>query len=254
MRGSGGARFMFAVRLFFLGVNVIAAWAFGGPEINSQEHGGSAGNRAFPNVVHEKDARDEKRACGNNREPRLARHVNSSMSGLFFRLCSPFFGGLFPVMLVVPEPVARVNVRSDRKIVFRGRIRDTPFVRAAIPGIAAGFFTLEEGVDHYAEINSDPNGQDESTHGCDHVGRVPAHVAVVHRGTTRHAVKPEEVHREESDVKTGENDPERNAAPHFAYFATANEREPVVNTGEKAEDRTADEHVVEMRDNKITVL
>ena len=70
----------------------------------------------------------------------------------------------------------------------------------------------------------------------------------------RHAVQPEHVHREEREVEAEQHQPEVKLADLLAQHRPDHLREPVVDAGEEAEDRAAEEHVVEVRDDEVGVV
>ena len=82
----------------------------------------------------------------------------------------------------------------------------------------------------------------------------PARFRRIGVDAARHAVEPEDVHREERHVEADEEQPEIPLAEPLAQHAAGDLREPVVERAEQREHRAADQHVVEMRDDEERVV
>src|SRR2546426_250941 len=80
-----------------------------------------------------------------------------------------------------------------------------------------------------------------------HGGRVIVHAA-------RHTLEAEEVHREEHEVHADQGEGEVPAGEAFGVHPTRHAREPEVEAREDAEDRPAEEDVVQVGDDPVRVL
>ena len=70
----------------------------------------------------------------------------------------------------------------------------------------------------------------------------------------RHAVEAQHVHREERQVEPDEHEHELDLAQGLVEHPAGHLREPVVDAGEDAEHRAAEQHVVEVRDDPVRVV
>ena len=69
----------------------------------------------------------------------------------------------------------------------------------------------------------------------------------------RHPLDPEPVHREEGQVEADERQPEVQLAERLVVHPAGHLREPEVDPGEDREQRAAEEHVVDVRDDEVRV-
>ena len=88
----------------------------------------------------------------------------------------------------------------------------------------------------------------------DEVPSLPAQVRGVRVDPPRHSVHSEEVHGEERDVHSDEHEPEVELPEAFPDHPARKLRPPVVDPGEEAEDRAAEEDIVEMCDDEVRIV
>ena len=69
----------------------------------------------------------------------------------------------------------------------------------------------------------------------------------------RHAVEPDEVHREEGQVEADEHQPEVQLAEPLVQHPAEHLGPPVVGAGGQAEDAAAEQHVMEVGDHEVGV-
>ena len=72
--------------------------------------------------------------------------------------------------------------------------------------------------------------------------------------SSHHPVQPQIVHWKESAIEEDERESEMNLAPSLIHHATKHFWEPEVNRPENAEKASAEQHIVNMRNNKISVV
>src|SRR3546814_1462267 len=88
---------------------------------------------------------------------------------------------------------------------------------------------------------------------CDHEPELQCRIFKVVQAT-RHAHEPEHVQRRERQPVTGEPEPERDLAPERIELEAHRLREPVVDGRKQTEQHAADDHVMEVRDQKQAVV
>ena len=71
---------------------------------------------------------------------------------------------------------------------------------------------------------------------------------------TRHPYQAEDVHGEESDVKSNEHDPEADFAKALVHHATGHLGQPVIEPCKDGEKIRADQYVVDVADHVISVV
>ncbi len=69
-----------------------------------------------------------------------------------------------------------------------------------------------------------------------------------------HALEAEDVHRKEREVEPDEEQPEVPLARPLGQQPAGQFRKPVVEPAEEREHRAADQHVVKVRDDEVTVV
>ena len=62
------------------------------------------------------------------------------------------------------------------------------------------------------------------------------------------------MHREEDRVNTDETQPEMNLAERFVHHTPEHFRIPEIDRSENGEDRSSEEHVMNMSDDKIRIV
>src|SRR3954469_21309272 len=67
-------------------------------------------------------------------------------------------------------------------------------------------------------------------------------------------MQPEDVHREEGAVDPDEEQPELPAPKSLAEHSASHFRKPEVDGAEEREEHTADDHVMEVRDDEVRVV
>ena len=72
--------------------------------------------------------------------------------------------------------------------------------------------------------------------------------------SAHHPVQPQIVHRKESAIEEDECESEMNLAPSLIHHATKHFWEPEVNRPENAEKASAEQHIVDVRNNEISVV
>src|SRR5271166_2648429 len=72
--------------------------------------------------------------------------------------------------------------------------------------------------------------------------------------SAHHPVQPQIVHRKESAIEEDECESEMNLAPSLIHHAAKHFWKPEVNRPENAEKASAEQHIVNMRNNEVSVV
>src|SRR5689334_2962471 len=80
------------------------------------------------------------------------------------------------------------------------------------------------------------------------------HVRAVGINTTGHAAQSQKMKREERNVETDEEEPEMPLSQRCIGHSPSHLREPEINAGEHGEKSTADQHIVKVRNNKVSIV
>ncbi|KAF1854768.1 hypothetical protein Lal_00013172 [Lupinus albus] len=147
-----------------------------------------------------------------------------------------------------------VDHRQGFELVERRWAGQGPFQRrrAFAPVVGFGLLAGQEGI-------GDVDQEDHDADRHDHVAVGGDLVPVFERRSivgiaTRHAVRAQEVHREEDQVHADEEYPELQVRQEFGVHPAAHLREPVVEPGEERGDRAQRQHVVEVRHHVVGIL
>ena len=156
-------------------------------------------------------------------------------------------------MLEVPKRTAAANDGNAREIVF-GRWRGCgPLERPGIPGIIAGEFAFEHGVEEVANENENGHRLEEDANGDDEIPDVPASAGFVGVDAAGHAKNAGDVHEIEGEMKAEEEEPEVEFSEPFVVKVTAHFGKPIVKSTKEGEEDAANDDVVEMSDDKVGV-
>src|SRR5437899_12357753 len=120
------------------------------------------------------------------------------------------------------------------------------------PGIGIRDRALDEGPHDIDDEDELAESQDEGPDRLEPVQGPHGWRVVVH--AARHALEAEEVHREEDEVHADQREGEVPTRQPFGVHATGHSWEPEVEAREDAEDRAAEEDVVQVGDDPIGVL
>ncbi len=159
-------------------------------------------------------------------------------------------------LLDAPIGLATGHVRHDGEVEHRRRRRHDPFERAAVPrvaGVIAQGVAAADGDDELRNLAADADeDQNGAAAGEDHPGAPGRNVIVLH--AARHALEPEHVERHEGDVEASHPEPEGGLAEPLVELEAERLREPIGVAGERAEQHAADDHVVEVSDQKKRIV
>ena len=139
----------------------------------------------------------------------------------------------------------RVEVEDRRR---RG---DLPLERERAPRVGHRARPAAPRGDHVVGEDQRAQAEDE---GADRDDQVPGRELVgVVVDAARHALHADDVHRPEGQVEEDEGHPEVQAAQALVVHPARHLREPVVDAGEDREQRSAEEHVVDVGDDEVGV-
>ncbi|EGE59446.1 hypothetical protein RHECNPAF_2190041 [Rhizobium etli CNPAF512] len=155
---------------------------------------------------------------------------------------------------VRPEWCGGSNNRDVAEIVG-GRGRGCgPFQRRGVPGVRPCERAEFEAAHRVDEEDEEAGSQDDGAETDEKVQACPGQFRRIGIDASRHALQAEDVHREEGQVKAGEDEAEGPSAEPFAHHAAGDLREPVVDRADEREDGTADQHVMKMCDDEISIV
>ncbi len=157
-------------------------------------------------------------------------------------------------ILLIPEVVERLDVRSFFKVVHRRRTGNSPLESSSVPRVGTDNSSSSGGSVEVDVEDDHGDSHQERTDGADKIDCAPVVVSRVGVDPTRHTVEAEPVHREEGEVKADEEKPERRLTEALVEHSAGNLRKPVVDTGESSEQGSTDKNVVEVRNHEVRVV
>ena len=145
--------------------------------------------------------------------------------------------------------------RDPREVVRLRRRGRRPLERVRFPRVVTGWLSVAEKdrVDVVPDEYEDRGRDDVRPDRRDEVEARPFRRLGVVERAPRHALETELVHREERHVHADEEEEEVNPAELLAEHAAADLRHPVVERGERAEERALHEDVVDVRHHEVRV-
>src|SRR2546428_595574 len=154
------------------------------------------------------------------------------------------------------SPLATSAVRhaQDRHRVRRhaGHAHLVLLSRDFSPGIWVGDGAFDERPYDVRQEDELTDPEDERPDRLEPIQRPHGGRVIVH--APRHALEAEEVHREEDEVHADQREGEIPAGEAFGVHPPRHAREPEVEAGEHAEDGSAEEDIVQVRDDPVRVL
>src|ERR671919_2070231 len=131
---------------------------------------------------------------------------------------------------------------------MRRRRRDAPFEGPSVPGIVTSFLSAPA-TDRDVDYEHDYRERDDQrTDRRDGVPELPPEAFGVGVVAPRHPLEAEDVHRGERHVEADEHEREVQLAQAVGKESPEHLRPPVVEGGEEAENRTAEQNVMEVGD------
>src|SRR5579884_1038005 len=166
-------------------------------------------------------------------------------------------GSRFPVgdlrVLLIIERAARAHNGNRLKVIMWRRRRGIPLQGEGIPGVIASALTAAHTANHIPDEDQNADSDNESANGLQQVHLIPAQVGRIGIDTAAHAEQAEYLHGEEGQVQTDEEEPELYVAQAFAQHPACHLGEPVVDGREDGKDATAEQHIVDVRNDKVGI-
>src|SRR5690606_15961277 len=139
-------------------------------------------------------------------------------------------------------------------IVKRWRGRPCPVERRGLPGIGPETPSVTELRDDVDEHERKADGHNETADRGNEIVDFPAGVRRIGMDTARHAEKPCEMHHEKSGIEADEYQPERRLRQVMHRKAARDVRQPIIKPCKQGKDEAADQHIVEMRHDEMSVM
>src|SRR5260370_41886514 len=162
-------------------------------------------------------------------------------------MCCRFPVGYVRIFLIVERAAAAYD-RYAEEVVHLGWGVRIPLEGKGIPRVGTGLLTAAQADDDVPEEDPDSDAKDKGADRGKQVHFIPADIAGIGVDAARHPEPPQEEHGEEGEVDANQHQPELDLAQALAEQLAGHLGEPVVDACENAEDGTAEEHVVQVRD------
>ena len=143
------------------------------------------------------------------------------------------------------------DLRDLVEVEDRRRRRDLPLERARVPRVGLGDRAALPADDHVVDEQDERGAEHEGRDGDEEIEVSERRVVV--EDTPWHPSQADVVHREERRVEAEEGQPEVPFPERLRVHAAGHLREPVVDAGVDREHRSAEEHVVDVRDDEVRV-
>ena len=163
------------------------------------------------------------------------------------------FIDLLHEILLVPDRVAAFDKwnGSDAPILVIGMRQ--PFERSGAPGIALRL----RPAGREAQVHADhrhARREQPCSQGGRHVEAAQPEFFRIGEDAARHAHQPREMHGKEGQVRADEQHPEGDAAEAVGQPLSRDQRPVIIEARKQRQQRTADQHIMEVRDDEIGVV
>src|SRR6266498_108557 len=135
----------------------------------------------------------------------------------------------------------------------RHRRGDLPFGRTRVPNITFRFFTMLHAVEEVDEENEYGEKDQEASDGQDQVRAVKPKRRIIIHDAAAHTEQTNAHHAKGQDKERGCHDPEVHLAPELVHAATGRFREPVIQRRKEREDESAEDRIVEVTYDEVSI-